>query len=773
MWAWKHLALWLVLGCGDGLTGPIDRHGSTDGPTDGQAGDAPHGGSAPTEDVHEVTFAGADTDELPPSEIAARAAYASTPITLRGRVLAPDGSPVANANVRLGDVATRSAADGRFELKRLRRHNRIVEVEAPGFRKSFLYPQLVAARSQVAVDLPITWLVPSDPEAVRMLFAGDLALARRFLDPDNSTPRGQIPPPDPTALISSDAPEPGSRAAVKYVKALFQEADFSVVNLETPVTDVPAMPHPTKDYCFFMLPGSLVALEELGVDYAGLGNNHLYDYQQPGLADTRRLLDDQGVPYSGAGATPAEAFAPYRTELAGTPYAFVAMNGIIGSQHAIQYVASATQGGAADLRDDATITSTIGGERAAGRAVIAMLHQGREYTFEPSTLSKERMQFVTQRGADLVIGHHPHVAHGFGYTNGVLQVHSLGNFAFDSERLETMWSMVVQLEMKGRQVEDARAIGVYIEDFRPRPMTTLAADRFFRRIAEFSNPFGAFARGDSGGLRVTPIASAWVEEDQLVTIDFEVGTNGVAIIDLRGRVPTGASVRGVKFAGGTVRIGRDILQFGDFEDADVDDDTMELARWNVDSSHAFPCVADPYRGATALCLRNQSSRSSTTVVTLNNRARVMGDADDTPNKDVSVIGYARHQSAGRVVVRADYLPSAGSTVLGSAEVYGALAGQDRNWTRFQRDLNLPDTPTADARAVRLVFRHERPQTGDGMFAVDDVAIINWEQQLDPSGATSIATPHARDFLRVEAAPGVHKIVVSVRTTRRAAGLGER
>jgi poly-gamma-glutamate capsule biosynthesis protein CapA/YwtB (metallophosphatase superfamily) len=769
MWALQYLALglWLVIGCGkEGFSGPSDGL-TADVLGDGVTADAPGDGSVQAEDVLEVTFAGADTDELPPSEIAARAEYASAPITLRGRLLAPDGSPVAGAIVRLGEVTTRSTDDGRFMLVRLRRHNRIVEVEAAGFRKSFLYPQLAAARSQVALDLPITWLVPSDPEAVRMLFAGDFALARRFLDPDNSTPRGQIPPPDPTALISSDAPEPGSRAAVKYVRSLFQEADFSVVNLETPVTDVPAMPHPTKDFCFFMLPGSLTALDELGVDYAGLGNNHLYDYQQPGLADTRRLLDDRGVPYSGAGATPADAFAPYRTELAGTPYAFVAMSGVIGSQHAIQYVASATQGGAADLRDNARITSTIGGERAAGRAVIAMLHQGREYTFEPSALSRERMQYVTQRGADLVIGHHPHVAHGFGYTNGVLQVHSLGNFAFDSERLETMLSMVVQLEMTGRQVVDARAIGVYIEDFRPRPMTALAADVFFRRIAEFSNESGAFARGDSGGLRVTPAAAAWIEEDQLVTIDFEVGASGVAILDLRGRVPSGASVRSVRIAGATVRIGRDLLQFGDFEDADVDDDTMELARWDVDSSHAFPCVADPYRGATSLCLRNQSSRSSTTVVTLRNRARVMGDADDTPNKDVSVIGYARHQSAGRVAVRADYLPSDSSTVLGSVEVYGAPAGQDRGWTPFQRDLNLPDTASADARAVRLVFRHERPQTGDGMFAVDDVAIINWEQQLDPSGVTPVATPHARDFLRVEAAPGTHQIVVRARTSRRA------
>ena len=755
---WLHaLALGLsLLGCGNDSPG-------------GPPGDASDGGGPEEfvtvgDDTHDVRFAGAETDSLTAAEQAARSAYARATVTVRGRLLAPDGSPVAGAMVHVDGVSTVSLRDGRFELARLRRHNRALQIEAEGYRKTFLYPQLVAPPGVDTVDVPVIWLVPTDPAAVRFLFAGDLMLGRRFLDPDASTPRDTMPPPDPEALISTAAPEVASRTMVRFVKPLFREADFSVVNLETPITDDLSMPHLTKDFCFFTLPGSLTALDELGIDYAGLGNNHLYDYQQPGLSDTRSHLTAAGFPYSGAGATVAEAFAPYRTEINGGPYSFVAMSGVIGSEHAVEYVASASQGGAADLRDDATIAATLNGERAAGRAVIAMLHQGREYTYEPNAASKNRMAFVTAQGADLVIGHHPHVAHGFGYLNGDLQVHSLGNFAFDSERSETYWSMVVQLELEGRQVRDARAIPIYIEDFRPRPMTATSSDVFLRRIAEFSNAYGAFARADSNILRVTPSAAAWSESDETQTIEVEVDETGFAIVDLRGRVPSTASVRTVRFTGGRVRVGRDLLQFGDFEDADVDDDTLEAVRWDTGGSKTYPCLAKPYRGATALCLRADPTQTGASLSSLRERVRVMGDADDTPNKDLSMFGYVRHEHTGPVKVRADYLPSGAGTVIASQEVY-ASTGADHDWVAFKADMNMPaDTPSTQARAIRLFLRHETSPAPEAMVMFDDLAIIAWEQEV---GTTPLVTPHARDFLRVEAAPGKHTLVITTRSTRRA------
>lgn len=720
-----------------------------------------------------VAIADGESDALPADEIAARAEFGATAISVRGHVVGPNGAPVAGAIVRMGEVYTTTTRQGRFTLRGLRRHNRLLEVEAPGFRQEFIFPQLVASVSVDSVELATTWLTPADATTSRFLFAGDVALGRRFLDPENVTPRGMTPPDNPLALILASMPVAGSQGVVKFVAPLFAEADYRVVNLESVVTDNPATPHPTKAFCFFTLPASLVALTDLGVQYVGLGNNHMFDYEALGVADTRAHLDRVGIGYSGAGSTPAQAFAPYRTEIGGQPYSMLAMTSVSGVEHAIHYVADATQGGAADLRDEGMVAGTIASEKAAGRRVIAMLHQGREYTFEPSADSILRLNQVTQAGADVVIAHHPHVAQGFGFNGPTLQVHSLGNFAFDSDRAETLWSLLARIDMQGGNVVQTTAMPIYIEDYRPRPMTTASSDMFLRRIAEFSNRYAAFARSDGSFLQVTANADAWRDVDTVQTVTVEVDADGHAVLDLRGLQPPGGALYSAVVDGGVqLWSGRDLLQFGDFEDADVDGDTLELARWDVSGSYSFPCVVDKVRGAAALCLRGKATQSSATAVALRNRVRVMGDADDTPNKRLTLFGYSQMQNSGPVTIRADYSPSEGSDALGSETAY-ANPGGTAAWASFETDLQMPaDTvpsgPTINARAVRLFIKQQPPMMGESMLMFDDLAIIGWEDPVDGTGATPLVTPHARDFLRVEAAPGRYQVTLTFRASVRAA-----
>lgn len=719
-----------------------------------------------------IAFDDADSDALPADEIAARDEFIATPVNVRGQVLGPTGAPVADATIRMGAVYTTTTRQGRFTLSGLRRHNRVLEVDAPGYRKEFIFPQLVTPVSVDAVELATTWLTPVDATTSRFLFAGDVALGRRFLDPENLTPRGMTPPDDPLALILASMPVPGSQSVVQFVKPLFAEADYRVVNLESVVTDNPATPHPTKAFCFFTLPASLVALTDLGVQYVGLGNNHLYDYEALGVADTRANLDRIGIGYSGAGNDPTQAFAPYRTEIVGQPYSLLAMTSVSGVEHAIHYVADATQGGAADLRDEAMVAGTIAAEKAAGRRVIAMLHQGREYTFEPSADSILRLNQVTQAGADVVIAHHPHVAQGFGFSGATLQVHSLGNFAFDSDRAETLWSLLARIDMQGGNLVQTTALPIYIEDYRPRPMTTASSDVFLRRIAEFSNRYAAFARSDGSFLRVTANADAWRDQDTTQTITVEVDADGHTVLDLRGLQPAGSALhRAVVDGAAQLWSGRDLLQFGDFEDADVDGDTLELARWDVTGSYSFACLADKVRGAAALCLRGKATQSSSTAVALRNRIRVMGDADDTPNKNLTLFGYSRMQNSGPVTIRADYSPSEGSDDLGSEVAYNNPGGTSA-WAPFESDLHMPaDTvpsgPTINARAVRIFLKQLPPMMGESMLMFDDLAIIGWEAQVDGTGATPLVTPHARDFLRIVAAPGRYQVTLTFRAAVRA------
>lgn len=87
---------------------------------------------------------------------------------------------------------------------------------------------------------------------------------------------------------------------MSFVQPLLGTADYRALNLETPVTARPRTPHPTKDFVFFSLPESLGALTEAGIDYVGLGNNHVYDYLDDGLADTLRHVEAARLGRSGA-----------------------------------------------------------------------------------------------------------------------------------------------------------------------------------------------------------------------------------------------------------------------------------------------------------------------------------------------------------------------------------------------------------------------------------------------------------------------------------------
>ena len=725
------------------------------------------------EDDWDIVFADEPTDALADDEIAARAAYRASPVAVHGRLLDPDGAPVVGAVIRMAGAAATTTSDGNgeFVLTGLHRHNRALHVEAAGFRPEQLFPHMAVPITQATVELAPLWLVPTRTDTTRFLFAGDVALGRRYLDPDDSTPRGQMPPDDPTALIRVADPVPGSLGVVQYIEDVFADADYRVVNLETVVTDDPATPHPTKAYCFFTLPESLVALHALGLTYVGVGNNHLYDYLAGGVTDTLANLDAEAIAHSGAGASPAEAFAPHHVELGGSPYAMVSMSGVSGVEHEIHYVADATQGGAADLRDDDTVMATIGAERAEGRVVIAMLHQGQEYTYEPSPYAKDRLAFVAEAGANLIVSHHPHVAQGFGYAGDVLQIHSLGNFAFDSERLETLWSMIARVDMRDGQAVGVDALPIYLEDYRPRVMTSSTSDVLFRRLGEFSTPYGADARIEGGRLRVTPQGVGWRDDDTTISVDVTVPASGQLIVDLRPLAPSSASLRSVQAAAGlTAQVGRDLLQFGTFEDADVDELTLETARWDVTGSYSYPCLSEAWRGAVALCLRGTGGQRSATAVALRNRVRVMGDATDTPIKDLTLFGYMQLRDAGAITIRADYSPSEGSADLGS-EVAFTSPGGTAAWAPFEAALHMPADveptgPTTNPRAVRIFLRAEAPTAEQAMARFDDLAIIGWEDAVDLTGATPLATPHARDFVRLQAPPGTYTLQLTFRTSVR-------
>lgn len=686
----------------------------------------------------------------------------NSPVMLQGTVLDITGSALAGALIRIADTTVFSSHDGHFKFPPLARKNAMLTVIASGYRREDLPVFLNHPAKNESVTLDPIILSKHKPNSVRMLFGGDMAFGRRFLDPNNSTPSNQIPADDPNALIQASNPGQGTREIIKELRPWYQEADFGVVNLETPVTDNPITPHLHKAFRFFTLPRSVSELEWLGVDYVSLGNNHVYDYLEQGLIDSLENLDKTTLGHSGAGVNSAQAFAPYRTTLAGSPYALLSMTSVTGNQHPVNYVADDIKGGAANLTKTDKVITAIQNEHDAGYIPIVQYHTGKEYTFEPTKQVLDRMQLAADNDVPLLITHHPHVAAGVGLIDNMVAVLGLGNLAFDQARLETMLGLLARVDMKADKVEQLRLLPVYLENFAPQRITGRLASNFLRRIGEFSHAYGALVYPYNGQGWVD-LNNNSVRLQRTVKIDVTIPESGSSIIDLRNWAHLDESLLEVNTTRSLkIQMGRDLFGYGDFEDWDTDSQHSELPRWDISGKSRYLCN-DAYKGVAALCTKRDSRNLSDSVTANRNRIRVMGDALDAPNKNLSLFGYYKGKNAGPITIQTRYYASAGEMVFGKENAV-IHPGGDFDWQPFSTDLNMPaEAPVEDgqvagnlnARALRIFIRHAAPDSGYALASFDEIAVISWEDNI--TNNSLIETPHAKDFLRVSGTPGQYQL----------------
>lgn len=702
----------------------------------------------------------------PEAEIAAWDALIQTPIGVTGRVVDSSGDPVSGAAVSLHGVVSTTGGDGSFRIEDIPRCNDFLRVSAPGFHAEEAPLHLVRPLDQVvayAGDVPLSAV---DPDRVRMLFTGDVIFGRRFVDTDESSAFDEVPPDDPTALIQSSDPYPGSTTAFDWVGDYLDGYDYVSVNLESVVTSTPDTPHPTKPYVFFTFPESAEALAEWA-DYANLGNNHVYDYLEPGIQDTFDGVEGAGLGHAGLGFDSEQAFEPWKFELSEQRFAMLSMTSVTGSQYDIGFVASEERGGAADLTDDAAVEDAIAAAWITGRTPIVQAHFGKEYAESPSSYTESRLELLGGAQPGLIVGHHPHTPQGFGWHDGVLAAHSLGNFIFDQDRLETMLGLLFEVEFSDELPVAARTRPIYLEDYRPRAICGHLASWLLRKVGAASIPYDATLTLAAGSAHLD-FGEGAVAARETLSIDVEIPDSGVAIVDLREHLDWDESVVFVRSDGAdlSARMGRDQLMFGGFEDYDVDEQLLEASRWDLGADSQFVCVDQPFAGVGAMCSLRDRWNTADSKAWFRNRVRVIGDALGEPNKDMTLFSYRRGVDAGRTFFAVEYLASEGERTFGGAEAAVLEAGS-YDWIPVWEDLDipedesLPDDPENNARAVRIVFHHSPPKRGKAFAVIDEVALINWFEPQDLAEGFALEAPNAEEFLRLDGPPGDTVVYVTV------------
>ena len=228
----------------------------------------------------------------------------------------------------------------------------------------------------------------------------------------------------------------------------------------------------TDVYVYFEAdPKAIEGLTYAGFNVVSVANNHALDYGRKVFEDSLERLKKNGIEYIGGGFNSNETFSVKIKEIKGTKIGFLAytypkFNGIY-----IPWKPTERESGVAviERKELEKIKEDIKKAKKEVDILVISSHWGEEYSSKPN---EEQIFFdraFIDAGADLVIGHHPHVVQPLEkYKNGWI-AYSLGNFVFDSkERPETMEGALMEVVINSKKIKEITLKKIKIsDDFQP------------------------------------------------------------------------------------------------------------------------------------------------------------------------------------------------------------------------------------------------------------------------------------------------------------------
>jgi poly-gamma-glutamate capsule biosynthesis protein CapA/YwtB (metallophosphatase superfamily) len=238
---------------------------------------------------------------------------------------------------------------------------------------------------------------------------------------------------------------------LKDVTPILSAADIAFGNLEGPMVDsgASAKCSPGSTRCFaFRVPTRYGKyLKEAGFDVMSAANNHAGDFGDAGRASTRKVLDDLGIKHAGSDK---EQYSTTYLDVKGRKVAFIgfAHNNLVPNVNDLENARRLVE--AADKKADIVVVSFHGGAEGTGAQHVP--NRTEIFAGEARGNLPAFAHTVIDAGADVVLGHGPHVMRGMELYKDRFIVYSLGNFAtYGWFQLagETALTMVLDLKIDG------------------------------------------------------------------------------------------------------------------------------------------------------------------------------------------------------------------------------------------------------------------------------------------------------------------------------------
>jgi poly-gamma-glutamate capsule biosynthesis protein CapA/YwtB (metallophosphatase superfamily) len=284
-----------------------------------------------------------------------------------------------------------------------------------------------------------------------------------------------------------------------WVKPIFQRTSVVMGNLEGPFAKDAKQEE--RNYSYKVNPNSAAVLRRGGFRAMTLANNHLTDCGRDGVRETLATLARQGIAAIGAGMNQQTAHDPAILDTRGRRI------GLLGYYWNQRTAADGNlPGSARDLPE--LVERDIKQLKPHVDRVAVTVHWGVPYEREPSDENRLKAHHFIDCGADIVIGHHPHIIQPVEIYRERPIIYSIGNFAFGSGNTRAE-SLLVGVRFLDDQIEvDFFPVCVQNRDprldYQPKIMCGEAGMRTLRLLASISGEYGKLLTLDGfyGRLRV-------------------------------------------------------------------------------------------------------------------------------------------------------------------------------------------------------------------------------------------------------------------------------
>jgi len=244
------------------------------------------------------------------------------------------------------------------------------------------------------------------------------------------------------------------------VMPILSRADVVVGNLESSIS-TRGIAVENKKFTLRAGPIAAQALKKAGIRVVTLANNHSMDYGPLALKDTLTVLAENDILYTGAGMDLDEARSPAYLKVKGRTIAFLSYS----LTFPLEFFASAGRPGTAPGYAD-FVRSDIEKARPSADLVVVSFHWGAELMTAAKDYQVELGHKAIDWGADLVLGHHPHVLQELEVYQGRIIAYSLGNFVFGSESNRTNDGIILLLTFQGKILSRVEAVPLDVNNYR-------------------------------------------------------------------------------------------------------------------------------------------------------------------------------------------------------------------------------------------------------------------------------------------------------------------